>query len=482
MNRYVIDIEVYSEDGFPEPSEANHPINLISLYNIDTDEVYTFGEKEWTNTTLENENVKYFHCPEEEDLLQKFIDYFVKLQVDVVTGWNVSYNSKVNVPGFDFPYIVNRIRKVFNDRKKPNELSPIGVVNTRENDGNLAVDIQGVTIVDYLSAYKWYSRERPEKYSLDYISNLELKEGKLDYSDYGSLQNLYHDNWNLYVDYNIIDVKRIKQLEMKLGYLSLIQTLSLITKCPMKYYLSMVALLEGRMLVHFRHNNLCAPKMKEFSKSNYPAAYVKEPLKGLHKWLFSIDIASSYPTAIVTLNMSLETYIGRIITYSEDEVIHYMEKREFPEFRMTNFNTGNITEFNGKKLDHFNLMLKKGLVCMSPNGVCFKTKPEGVIAHVERAMFMKRKDFKRKMFNAEDKNEILRFDTTQNSLKTLINSFYGILAFPYNNRYVNVDIASAITSCARHTLKQGIKFSNEMLNNSEEFDNVKSIVEELRSL
>lgn len=483
LKKFVIDIETISEEGFPEPEEAKWPINLISLYDIDTNEIFTFGEQPYTKTTLENENVQYYHAQDEQDLLQTFIDFFRNSGVDVVTGWNISYNKKTNTSGFDFPYIINRIKKIFEEKDKYKELSPIGEVTYRKNqDGEYTTKIHGITIIDYLSAYKWYSRDKLESYKLDEVCKVELKKKKLDYSEYGNLNNLYKQNWNLFVDYNIIDVKRVKEINDKRQFIELVQTMSLITKCPMESYQSMTALLEGKMLVHLRNNGLCAPRMYMNSREHYPAAYVKEPQLGLHKWLTAIDIKSSYPTAIVTLNMSLETYVGKITSFEEDKVIEYTSNREFPEFEMLNSTNGNKTSFKGKQLDNFNLMLKKGLLCIAPNGVVFKTGPEGVISQVEREMFIMRQMFKKKMYTTDDKNIKLKWDTTQNSLKTLINSFYGILAYPQNNRYFLVDLASAITACARHTVRQGERFVNELLNNPEKSDKLIGILNILRSL
>jgi hypothetical protein len=102
--------------------------------------------------------------------------------------------------------------------------------------------------------------------------------------------------------------------------------------------------------------------------------------------------------------MSLETYVGKITSFEEDKVIEYTSNREFPEFEMLNSTNGNKTSFKGKQLDNFNLMLKKGLLCIAPNGVVFKTGPEGVISQVEREMFIMRQMFKKKMYTTDDKN------------------------------------------------------------------------------
>jgi DNA polymerase elongation subunit (family B) len=48
------------------------------------------------------------------------------------------------------------------------------------------------------------------------------------------------------------------------------------------------------------------------------------------------------------------------------------------------------------------------------------------------------------------------------ALKIVLNAAFGILAVPYS-RYFNTNIAEAITSCGRHTIKSGEKFVNQLL-------------------
>jgi DNA polymerase elongation subunit (family B) len=480
---FSLDIEVHVEDGsFASPEEAKCPIVLVSLYDMMINEVTIFGIKEYNNPGT-NEKYHYYLCNDEKDLLKQLMNFIYKETPDVITGWNIIPSAKMQISGFDLPYIINRCKRIFGENTDIYKyMSPIKEVRSWTNKtGDLNIDIAGVSIIDYMATYKWYTRNNPESYSLDYISKLELGKGKEDYSEYGNLRRLYHENWDLYVDYNIKDTKRVIELEQKLSYINLIQSLSLITKCPMKLYQAMTSLLEGKMLTYYRRNNMCAPFFTGGTQTGYPAAFVKEPQKGLHKWVASIDIASSYPTAIITLNMSPETYIGMIIGISEDRIIEYVSKKNFPEFELLNIVNMKTTKFRDEKLKKFNLMLSKGLISVAPCGTCFKTKPEGVVAHVERSMFLDRKSIKKRMRDEKDKKEIARLNTFQNALKILLNSFYGIMAVPYS-RYFNTHIAEAITACGRHTVKQGEKFVNEILNEPEKSNELLNIIEEINKI
>jgi len=473
---YSIDIEVNTVNSpgvFPSPQKAGEPITAISIYDWLNDHVYVFGLHKYDNT---RSDVTYIYCDDSEKmLLKKFLSFTYKNPPDVYTGWNISMNKKMTVSGFDFPYIINRSKNLF-DKDVYKFLSPIKKVRSWESNGDIGVSISGVSILDYQTVYKWYTRNNLERYSLDYVCNFELNEKKLEYE--GTLSDLYKNDWQKYIDYNIKDVELIKQLDDKLGYIDLIQGLSLLTRAPMESFLTMTILLEGKILTYYRRNNLCAPQFKGGVQSTFPAAYVKQPQVGLHDWISSIDIASSYPTAIITLNMSIETYIGRITDLTEDHIINYTIKKKFPAFMLKKGN--DVREFKGESLVMFNKMIQKGLISVTPCGTCFKTNKTGVLADIERIMFLKRKEIKRDMKALYDvkgaDDEIKRKYTMQYAYKVLLNSLFGITSVPYS-RYFLIDLSEAITSCGRHSVKMGEQFTNDILNDTMNPDLLKIINE-----
>lgn len=481
---YSLDIEVHDTKGFPTATEARSPVVLISIYDCLENKTTSFGIKEYTGKYKDVDWCTYIHCKNEETLLQQFISFMHRYPADVITGWNVQK--------FDLQYISNRIINIFGENNKLfDKLSPINNVRTWiTKEGEFNIDIAGVTILDYLDIYKWYSPSKLERYTLDYVSNYELEKGKVDYSEYKDLRTLYDANWNMYVEYNIIDAYRVGQIEEKLGYVKLVQTLSLLCKCPMKFYHTQTALIEAILITYYRRNKLCAPTFYGGVQEGYPAAYVKEPHVGLHHWVTDLDITSSYPSAIITLNMSVETYYGRILGFTEDQLMEYMKKHELPEFDMMK-ETGKIS-FKDRKLHIFNEALKKKLLCVAPCGSVFSNTVPGVISTVEKSMFYKRVEVKKKMnkmkhslskLSKEDsdkvKEKIARYNGLQNALKIILNSTYGILAVPFS-RYFNTNIAEAIVSCGRHTIKSGEKIVNDILNNPSE--EIMKIINDAKSL
>ena len=464
---YYLDIEVNSaEKKFPSAKEANSPITIISIRDNKKKKTISFGIKPLTKKIEDN---IFVYCETEEELILKFLKYMNKYPCDVLSGWFILH--------FDLPYIINRTKKLFGENKKVyNLLSPINIVRTwkQKNSEEINIDIAGISILDYYNIYKWYSPNKLENYTLEYVCQNELGVGKLDYE--GSLSDLYDNDWDKYVKYNVIDCERVHELGNKLGYIKLVQSLSLLSKAPAKHYNAMTQLIEGALLTHYRRNNMCAPFLAGGSQETFEAAHVKEPIKGMHSWVVSVDITSSYPSHIIALNMSNETYIGRITGLKESQIIYYTQEREFMPFDMFKEKTG-LTEFKGIKLTNFNKILKKGLIAIAPCGSVFSTSKIGVIPEVEKNVFFKRKKVKKNMHKLIDKSAQIQpglkkdkvisqsqeLFSRQWALKIWLNAVFGVSAVPYS-RYFNTNIAEAITSCGRHTIKEGEKFVNEYYN------------------
>ena len=465
LTKYFIDIEVHSEDRFPKPEDANYPIVLISLYSSSEDKMYTWGTKPYTG---EESRINYMLCSSEEELVHKFLTFMNENSPDVLSGWFINK--------FDIPYIANRCLKIFPNDARMNLISPLGEYRAWERNEQYRFDIPGVDVLDYFDVYKKFTFNRMPNFKLDTVAKQELDKGKLEY-DAENLRKLYHEDWNTYVEYNAIDVIRVKQIDDKCKYIDLIQMLSLISRCPMKYYESVTAIIEGLFLTYYRRNDLCAPYLAGGEAVPFEAAYVKEPQVGLHKWVIGTDIASSYPTAMITLNMGNETFYGAIHYLTEEQIINSNRAREYEPFKL--YRNGKMLDISGKSLEIFNTALKKGMFAIAPNGAIFTTKKEGIIAKVERVLFADKDALGHAIFDAktkldeikktgneslitEQKNKIGQLQSQRNSKKLLLNSIYGALSVPYYRGY-NQFIASAITAVGRHTIKSGQRFANDWL-------------------
>ncbi|MFW6130948.1 MAG: DNA polymerase domain-containing protein, partial [Atribacterota bacterium] len=460
---YFIDIEVHRDVGFPDVDDAEDEIVSISIYEYSKNhsnirKIVTFGKNPTKKLKMTNKIV-YYHCVKEEVLLEKFFNYIRTNHPDVISGWNIC--------GFDLPYIINRSKRLWPDEEKYKLMSPVNnVYMWHSQDGNFNVEIAGTSVIDYMYLYKYMEKFRSakvERYSLEYVSQYELHEGKVDHGM--KLSELYYKNWDLYVQYNRKDVALLGKLEDKLGYIDMIQALSLITKCPMTFYDKQTSLIEGSMLTYLRRNNKVAPPFKGGNSETFEAAYVKDPRKGLHKWVVDLDVTSQYPTMVIDLNMSVETYLGKILDMNEFEIIEYTRSKSFPKDTVVEYRNGERKKSRGKII---NKLLKNGEISIAPNGATFITSKPGVMVDVERYLFSKRVTFKNNFKTEKKKNPksptVKMWDNKQKAVKTILNSMYGATAVPYS-RYFNINISQAITSAARHTIKSGERFLNEILNN-----------------
>ena len=108
MTIFNIDIEVASDDGFPEPDEARQPVISIALKSNKEDNFIVWGLQPYDLHESLFDNVTYFQCEDEAQLLQKFLVYWYKNFPDIVTGWNIRF--------FDIPYLINRCMTVLGER------------------------------------------------------------------------------------------------------------------------------------------------------------------------------------------------------------------------------------------------------------------------------------------------------------------------------------------------------------------------------
>ncbi|MFW6026154.1 MAG: DNA polymerase domain-containing protein [Candidatus Woesearchaeota archaeon] len=455
---HSIDIEVINERediGFPKPENPNQPIVSISISTLFKGKTRNtcFGLPEYNGKW----KYRYIKCGDEKELLNKFFHWMHKSDYDILTGWFVIR--------FDLNYLYTRVMKLFGKESLLfNKLSPIGKANIwkRRDDDGFNIDIAGVTILDYKNIYKKFSRKNQESYKLDYIAEDELGEKKLEYE--GTIREFYINEPERFIDYNIQDTSLVIRLEQKLGYIGLVQKTSLLTKCPMKFYEQVTAILEGGFLCYYRRNGLCAPKLQGGQKKDFEAAFVKEPDRGLHQWIIDLDVTSQYPFVMITQNMSYETYFGYIKDLTEEQVLEYNRKREYPEVHLEK--DGETKKLSGKALKNFNTLLKKGYFSISPNGAIFNQKKKGIVPLFEEKFFNLRNSIKQKMISLDksggSREEINRLNSSQLAVKIIINALYGAISTPYF-RLFNFKMAEAIPASGRHIIKESNRFVNEYM-------------------
>ena len=438
----VIDIEVGSENGFPDPYLANEPITAICLTIL--------GQKNivWAcgDYNTQNENEVYHKCKDEWTLCKEFVTYWFKNCPDIITGWNTKF--------FDIPYLVNRFRKILGE-EEAKKLSPWKYITERKTtiNGKQQIDytLTGVSSLDYIELYKWYAPggKSQESYRLDNIAQVELGEGKLSYDEFDNLHALYRLNHQKFIEYNIKDVNLILKLEDKLKLLELAVTLAFDTKSNFEDVFAQTRMWDALTYSYLLEKNIIVPpRIIKEKDSAFEGAYVKDPQVGLHNWVASFDLNSLYPHLMMQYNISPETLIDPE-DYSEE---------------MRNILSQGVT---------VDKMLKKeintdGLVTatITPNGQFFRTDIKGFLPQMMEDMYEDRKKFKKLMLksqqeyeNEKDPNKryeleklIAKYNNIQLAKKVSLNSAYGALGSQYF-RFYDLRMALGVTTAGQLSIR-----------------------------
>jgi len=440
---YFIDIETYSPGAFPIPKFAKDPVNLITIYDTLEDKIYTWGLRNEYKTKLSN--VTYYQCKTEDELFERFVNFWKKDPPDILTGWNTEQ--------FDVPYIINRAKNLLGE-DFIRQLSPVGQVHYRENFAKFGKEmgrwyITGVSCLDYMEIYKTYSKGDRESFSLNYICEYELGEGKLAYNA-TSLSGLADQDWTQFVDYNIQDVDLLRKLEEKLNYLKIIRLLSYKGCTNFERALGKVSIVTGAMTLQAQKQGYVIPTFKnETTRESLEGGYVRDPERGLKEAIVSFDVNSLYPNTIITLNIGSETKLGKIITGDPETDKEVEIKLE----------SGGMFKVTVAKLKKF---LKDENVALSKAGVLYSQKFKGVCPNLINSIYDERvhareemlKLKKTKQKDKETISKIQYFDTLQYTLKILLNSIYGTFANKHS-AFMDIDNASSITLTGQAVAKAG---------------------------
>lgn len=459
INVTSLDIEVASDDGFPEPEQASKEVTAITIKNnIDnTYYVWGLGVYDVEKSLIKTDRVVYTKCETEKDLLVSFLKHWSLPSncPDIVTGWNVEF--------FDIPYLVNRMKNVFGSLEASYPLSPFykepyvtDQVNfkqvTRMGGRDTTYNITGISIMDYLELFKkfGYSYGTQETYKLDHIAHVVLGENKLSYEEHGSLHTLYKKDYQKFIDYNIKDVELVDRLEDKLGLITLAVTIAYRGGVNYKDTFGTTSIWDSIVFRKLWQENIVVPFQEDKTRSPYPGGYVKEPQVGIHDWVVSFDLNSLYPSIIMQYNMSPETI-------SDGEYIHT--------------SVDNILE-NPKSVNNRGKAL-------GANGQYFNIDQKGVFPQIIDEMYAERVDIKTSMIKSQqelqkidktDKQELYKIErdiainnNRQMAIKILLNSLYGAIGNQYF-RFFDQRIAEAITLSGQLIIRWAEKGINDYLN------------------
>jgi len=485
---FDIEVDFDPERGYASPDDAFMPITAIAVYLqwMETMVCMVVPPKTITMETAK-EMVKDFPntylFDNEAGLLDMFLDLIQ--DADVISGWNSE--------GFDVPYTTNRVTKVlskedtrrfclFNQFPKRREYEKFG-------RDSVTYDYIGRVHLDYLELYRKYTYEERHTYRLDAIAEYELGQRKTQYE--GTLDQLYNNDFKTFVEYNINDCKLLDDLDKKLKFMDLANTLAHENTVLLQTTMGAVAVTEQAIINESHRRGFQVPNRTKMSEREDNAgaagAYVAHPKEGIHDWIGSLDINSLYPSAIRALNMGPETIIGQLRqTMTEEHIEAQMAKGksfaaawegvfgslEYEAVMAQEIGTDITIDWENGDSDVVSAAEVYRLIyesnqpwMLSANGTIFTYEKEGIIPGLLKRWYSERKEMQAKLkdaIKAGNKVEEEYWDKRQLVKKINLNSLYGAI-LNSGCRFFDKRIGQSTTLTGRQIVKHMAGKVNEIV-------------------
>jgi DNA polymerase elongation subunit (family B) len=510
-----IEIEILGALTPTTIKEANAEITSIALLDATTKQKICFIIDK--NGTLESTSIGDKHIistPDENTLLRKFLSKWEELDPTICIGYNSDF--------FDMPYLYYRIKKRLGEEVF--RLSPIGKIDENLNNPNSPIKIGLVSCLDFMLLLKKYIAKEESSYKLNDVGLKYAKLGKIEYD--GNLDKLFAEDPDKFIDYNIRDVEILEALEDKLKFIELTVLISHLCHTPYESIYYNTTLNEGAILTYLKRKGIIAPNkptttnpsirelevgdhvvhqrgtatlegivysmdrqtviVKNMSnryvernlrtikkKDGYAGGFLLDPKPGLYDWLSDFDYSSLYPSIIRSLNLSIETLVGRIKLPNQNynKWSSLVELKEMdPETIVTleklNKQTYEIVEGTTTIKNLINIIETHNLI-ISANGTLFDPSKRSIVAEILADWFSLRKKYKSMMkdaYKSGDKVTGDLYNQKQHSIKILLNSVYGTFAI---NSWRFTDgykiLSSSITTTGQRFITETIKYANEIV-------------------
>jgi DNA polymerase elongation subunit (family B) len=522
-NTIYLDIEIEILGALTPQTikEANAEITAIALIDTTTKEKICFIlDKEGKIEELNQDGKVVVPCPDENTLLRKFLNKWEQMDPTIVVGYNSDF--------FDIPYLYYRIKKRLGD--EVNRLSPVGKVEEIPSQPNSPIRIGLVNCLDFMHLLRKYIMKEESSYKLGDIGTKYAKLGKIEYN--GNLDTLFREDPIKFIDYNIRDVEIIEALEEKLKFIELTILISHLCHTPYESIYYNTALNEGAILTYLKRKGIIAPNkptttnpsIRELElgdpvinqrgtptvegtvysfednniivrtlsnkyiqrnpktlkkKDSYAGGYLLDPIPGLYSDVSDLDFTSLYPSIIKSLNLGIETLMGRIVTKNNYEQYNSLEqlKKLDPEQSI------HIQKLNRKtyKLKDAKIpvgqlikLIEKNEWSISASGAFFRTDIKSIACEVLEDWFDKREHYralKKTAGKQEDWANYKLYDLYQMAFKILQNALYGTYAI---NSWRFTDgfkiCSAAITNSGQRLTKESIAYVNQYISDQLEID------------
>ena len=476
-NLVYLDIECEIA-GALTPENIKDPkgkITSVALYDNNSKKYYCLIlDEQQLMSEAKSDSKEVIPYKTEKELLNGFLDLWINLDPTIISGWNSEF--------FDMPYLYHRINKVVGN-DMGSYLSPIQKVNIRSmttKDGfEDFLDIGGVNHLDYMNLFKKFITKQEPSYALGNIGEKYVKLGKIEY--HGSLDRLFAEDVDKFIEYNIRDVEIIVELEKALKFIDL--TVTIAHLCHTKYdtiYYSTI-LNDGAILTYLKRKGIVSPNKPttynpalKTLQEEYAGGYLKDPVPGLYEWVIDLDFTSLYPSIIRSLNMGIETLVGRVV--NRDKFDNQWSLKELKSMDPSKVVTiekvkkdRRLSEAQISVGELIKIIEQNDFIISAP-GVIFRKDKLSVVCEILSDWFDKRQEYKKLMKKAYkvDNDPVMGefYNKRQHAYKIKLNDVYGVFAIN-GWRYTDGHkfISKAITLTGQRLLQESITNMNNYLNN-----------------
>jgi DNA polymerase elongation subunit (family B) len=443
--------------------QAPKPVTSIAWWDRQLDDwkIIIVDKEGKLEQTVDKQGREVIPVKRETDLLDLFIRMMEEIQPDILVGYNSDY--------FDIPYLYYRIKNTMGDRTAK-RLSPINIVEEQTWNEDVPIKIAGVSSLDYMRLHKKYSFKDEPSFKLDALGEKYVDQKKIEYE--GSLDRLFAEDKEKFIEYNFVDVLILKKLDEKFQYIDLTKNLAHKGKVLYEEVYLSSKIQDGAISGWLLSQNIIPPNkdLNPLTKKNYAGGYLFCPKTGIYNYMFDEDLTSLYPSIIMSLNIGKETYVGRVLDLFDDRNnrlgLNDLEAivAKDPEATIPLENLQRKQQEMPVKdiVDK----IKNHQLAVTANGVMFRTDKKSALSVILDTWFDERVRYKKAMkaaYKAGNKKEGELNHLKQYTMKILLNSLYGATALP-SFRYGSVILSEGITLTGQRIIQESALFANTHMN------------------
>ncbi len=484
--------------GFPKPEDALEPIVLIQFFDTTSNKGYVLGLEEWSyrDDYSYDFDLEYIKYDTEKELIRGYLDFFKTLDPLIIYAWGGG--------NFDFPYIINRLKRL---GISSNLLSNYGNVKMGSKilkTGQIVNDVKtvGHYYIDMIDVYKKFVFDTVASYSLDFIGEKETGISKVDHSNYLKFDDfrtgkyiitgnetpehkktiihkcaqvlevatdpakiakynkyIKEKSYSEFVHYGVMDFVILKGIDEARNFTSLMLNIADLFGAKVPDSLGTLKQWNAYISNKALEVDMIMPPKEDHGEPHIVGGFVRDPVKGKHKWILSSDVSSMYPLlSMAAFNMSGETFVP--VERRPQEVTDIVNKYFFnqDEDRLFELTSEDWTEIKRVAIKH--------KVSLGINGAVFHQKFQGIIPKLVLDIYSARKAKKNKMLvigqeiiDSTNQAEIQKLKhqevllyTGQLTDKLSINSLFGSTGNKYFSLF-NEHFAAAITGNGRYFIK-----------------------------